>query len=104
MHKSWTACEPMATACSLTPQSMRATLLQRTVLHELGHLLDRQRHSAASWASKLAREREDTAHRHAAQAWARLIEHGRAPFPPIVDEAQMHSEGLNPAWFRPACR
>ena len=55
-------------------------------------------------ACKLAREREDTAHRHAAQAWARLIEHGRAPFPPIVDEAQMHSEGLNPAWFRPACR
>ena len=89
---------------AVTPQSMRATLLQRTVLHELGHLLDRQRHSAASWASKLAREREDTAHRYAAQAWARWLMYGRAPFPPIVDEAQMHSEGLNPAWFRPACR
>ena len=89
---------------AVTPQSLRATMLNRTVLHELGHLLDRQRHSSGSWASKPPREREDFAHRHAAREWARLNEQAWAPFAPIADEAQMQSEGLNPAWFRPTCR
>lgn len=86
--------------------AIRATQLYRTLLHEIGHHVDRleffARHkdSAADeqFAARPHVEREDAAHRYA-DTWAATLRADRAiPFASIVKEG-LRSEGIDPTWF-----
>ncbi|MFQ5565382.1 MAG: hypothetical protein ACE5EU_03365 [Paracoccaceae bacterium] len=77
-----------------TEESIRNTLLYRTLLHELGHAADYIDYDAdpggfadgwdAYWARPL-REREDAAHRYASKISAELRHRGLIPFAKIDD-------------------
>lgn len=82
-----------------TPESMRNTVLFRTLLHEVGHHLDFDRSDFETWKGKNSRVKEDYAHRFAERAKASLNSGGHAPFPPLLDHDAMRQEGLDPAWF-----
>lgn len=97
---------------SPTLESIRATQLYRTLIHELGHLMDLwESYSEADhelyddeylrqrYENKPTRDKEAFAHRYADETRARLIRAGRVPFPRIFDEAQMRADGLAPEWF-----
>ncbi|MCL2830181.1 MAG: hypothetical protein FWD77_05490 [Betaproteobacteria bacterium] len=81
--------------------SLRRTQLYRTLLHEIGHHLDYHIHGEAGWKTRTALQREDFAHRYAAEAYAALEEAGVVPFFPLFDAAEMLREGLNPDDFLP---
>jgi hypothetical protein len=94
------------------PDSIRATQLYRTLLHELGHHVDymekvseRARDEAdyarrqAEYVARPRREREDFAHRYASELSARLREDGLIPYGRLVEAASMEKDGLDPAWF-----
>lgn len=97
-----------------TMESIRRTQLYRTLLHELGHHVDYRdkiTDPAADeadyerrWEAYFARpprEREDFAHRYAAQQAARLRAAGLIPFDRQDTAAEMKRDGLDPAWFSP---
>lgn len=77
-----------------TEESLRNTVLFRTVLHELGHHADYQQRSDDSYYLRTPSAREDFAHRFAAEAQARLVR-----FAPIIDTERMAAEGLRAEWF-----
>ncbi|MDI1450919.1 hypothetical protein [Polyangium sp. 6x1] len=95
-------------------EGLRRVLLYRTLLHELGHLVDfwdrvvrpellggdlLELHDA--YDSQPEREREEVAHRFAERWSATLRERGCIPFPRLVDCAAMEADGLDPAAFLP---
>ncbi|MGS5089818.1 ImmA/IrrE family metallo-endopeptidase [Hydrogenophaga sp. A37] len=82
-----------------TPESMRNTVLFRTLLHEVGHHVDFDRSDVETWKGKNSRVKEDYAHRFAGMAVAYLSNEGHVPFPPLLDHESMRHEGLDPAWF-----
>jgi len=95
-----------------TLESIRATQLYRTVLHELGHHvdyrskitdlakdeaeLDRRRDA---YFARPQSEREAFAHRYAAEHAARLRENGVIPFGRLDDPADLKRDGVDPDWF-----
>jgi hypothetical protein len=87
-----------------TPASLRNTLLYRTLLHELGHLVDYATRGTGDYCNRPYREREDFAHRYATETIARLRESGLVPFPHRIDPEQLQQDGLEPAWFLPAIK
>lgn len=86
-----------------TPASLRATVLYRTLLHELGHHADRQRFSADAWDNRPSQEKEDYAHRYATQMFTALQYAGAAPLEPRPDHAMRQAHGLNDPWFHAPC-
>ncbi|MDI3288337.1 hypothetical protein [Polyangium sp. 15x6] len=95
-------------------EGLRRVLLYRTLLHEVGHLVDfwervvrpellggdlLELHDA--YDSRPEREREEVAHRFAERWSATLREQGCIPFPRLVDLAAMEADGLDPAVFLP---
>ncbi|MEK8031451.1 hypothetical protein AACH06_11535 [Ideonella sp. DXS29W] len=82
-----------------TQASLRNTVLYRTLLHEVGHHVDHRRCSDEEWDSLTAMEKEDYAHRYAAENAALLKWAGLIPFAPMVDAEALRSEGLDPSWF-----
>lgn len=85
-----------------TPQSLRNTVLYRTLLHELGHHIDHRRFSESEWQSRPRSTKEDFAHRYATQQWLRLRTAGVVPFASLIDPAGMARDRLSLEWFRPA--
>lgn len=95
-----------------TLQSIRATQLHRTLLHELGHYVDwlesvvkpnRKLEDVAArdrivqaYKAKPHRMKEDFAHRYAGEAVKRVPRLAA----PHVDVNGMKAEGLDPAWFQ----
>lgn len=71
--------------------SIRVTQLHRTLLHELGHLVDWNRGAARA---RTRRAKEDFAHRYAAEVGARVVRTQE-----VVDAARLRADGLDPAWF-----
>ena len=82
-----------------TAETMRNTVLFRTLLHEVGHHVDFDLSDVESWMGKNSRVKEEYAHRFAEMAMAVLRKEGQAPFPPLLDFDSMRGEGLDPAWF-----
>ncbi|MFZ6653915.1 hypothetical protein [Undibacterium sp. TJN19] len=80
-------------------QSLRNTILYRTLLHEIGHHVDRQRCSDEEWDGKTTATKEDYAHRFAADLYASLVKQGIVPFAPFFDEARMEQDGIRREWF-----
>ena len=80
--------------------AVRVTQLYRTLLHEIGHFVDRrrwptaERHFQRSW-----REREAYAARYAHTAGTELRRNGMIPFDRIRDEDAMRADGIDPRWF-----
>ena len=87
-----------------TAESTRNTVLYRTLLHELGHHVDRARFDARQWEGRTSMQKEDFAHRYAAEALALLRRSGVAPFARSFDAQGMRQEGLAPEWFAAAER
>jgi hypothetical protein len=85
-----------------TPDSLRNTLLYRSLLHEVGHHVDHAQGSEAQWEGRTPLSKEDFAHRYAAQALATLRRLGAAPFAQAIDAESMRRDGLAPDWFQPA--
>jgi hypothetical protein len=83
----------------LNAESVRNTVLYRTVLHELGHCVDYELATADEWITKITREKEDAAHRFAAEMYESLRQDNCVPFNQIIDLEQMQLEGLSPRWF-----
>ncbi len=82
-----------------TPAALRNTVLYRTLLHELGHHVDRQRFSADEWDSRPSLEKEDYAHRYATERFVQLRQTGTAPFDPLADPDLRQMHGLKDEWF-----
>ncbi len=82
-----------------TSQSSRNTVLHRTLLHELGHLVDRARCPENAWRRKPTVDKEAFAHRYAADAFARLLAAGVVPFAQRLDHDDLRGCNLDPAWF-----
>ena len=98
-----------------TPESVRNTVLFRTVLHELGHYVDWQQsvllpsletsddaedaRISQAFDGKTSQEKEAFAHRYAQEQSDRLRALGHIPFPLNVDASQLKQQGLEPDWF-----
>lgn len=98
----------------LTPtlDSIRSTLLYRTLPHELGHLahyeeevesrIDEQNSRddlEERYFQKPSAERESYAHRVADTVRRKLRELGSIPFDRIGDSSSIRKDGLEPSWF-----
>jgi hypothetical protein len=97
------------------PETLRNTVLFRTILHELGHYVDWVRSvilpSLATeddgederihqeFDTKPSAMREDFAHRYAAELFTKLRAQGKLPFPHICDPVSMDRDGLEASWF-----
>ena len=88
---------------AVTPStnSLRNTVLYRTLLHEIGHHVDYNNSTDQEWASKTTSSKEDYAHRYAAELYGRLTKHGHVPFAPFCDEASCVRDGVLMNWFAP---
>ncbi|MFZ6875902.1 hypothetical protein ACO0LF_27850 [Undibacterium sp. Di27W] len=82
-----------------TVQSLRNTILYRTLLHEIGHHVDFNRSTLEEWRGKTKATKEDYAHRYATELYASLEKQGVVPFPAILDEAAMLQDGVKREWF-----
>ncbi len=84
--------------------SLRRTQLYRTLLHEIGHHIDYFAHGKTAWKTRTPLQREDFAHRYAAETYAALEKTGAVPFFPLFDAAAMVRDGLSPDDFLPPTR
>lgn len=87
---------------STTPDSLRNTVLYRTLLHEVGHHVDHSRRSAEEWQGVTSTEREDFAHRYAAEMRERLQDLGVMPFAQRIGDGALLEDGLRLEWFQAA--
>jgi hypothetical protein len=87
----------------ITPNinSLRNTLLYRTLLHEIGHHVDYQRSSDEEWDSKTSATKEDFAHRYASEQFTLLKQNGVVPFDQLMDELSLQKDNLKMEWFSP---
>jgi hypothetical protein len=83
----------------VTRNSLRNTVLYRTLLHELGHHVDYNRSTEDKWDSKTRTEKEDFAHRYALELYERLSKQDALPFAPIIDDQSFIYDGLKREWF-----
>lgn len=77
-----------------TLETIRATQLYRTLLHEIGHHVDYRRSGCDAWDAKSSLDKEKFAHHFADLKRQQLIEQGVIPFPRIFDPGSLKSEGL----------
>lgn len=94
-----------------TPATMRASLLYRTLPHEVGHYVDymesqRTFGTGDDWercwdlyGAKSSRDKEAYAHRYADTFWREQSARQRLPFSPLYDQAAIREDGLEPRWF-----
>ena len=85
-----------------TPQSLRHTLLYRTLLHEIGHHVDYTRDlgNDLPWSRHTRKRKEDFAHRYAQTLFEQMQAKGALPIAPgPLDEPALAAEGLRAAWF-----
>lgn len=85
----------------VTPGSLRNTVLYRTLLHEMGHHVDRRNFPDRKRDTRTATEKEDFAHRYAREAFELLRQKGIVPFPAKLDAQSLREAGLRPEWFCP---
>jgi len=78
--------------------SIRATQLYRTLLHEIGHHVDRQRNEEA-FDAKPSKEKEVFAHRYADELRKNLNRKGTLPFKRIFDIESLAADKLRVADF-----
>jgi hypothetical protein len=83
---------------SASLDSVRATQLYRTLLHEIGHHVDRKR-GEESFDLKPSKEKEVFAHKYANKMREDLRQKGVIPFDRILDIEGLKSEGLSFANF-----
>lgn len=83
----------------VTADSLRNTVLYRTLLHELGHHVDYRQSSENDWSSKTRVAKEDYAHRYALELREFLSAHGALPFAPILNDDSLLADGLKREWF-----
>jgi hypothetical protein len=95
-------------------ESIRATQLYRTLLHELGHAADwllnllraETTHNAEyerlskAFNARPAREKEAYAHRYARELKAKLEQEGIIPFARILNPYSLSRDGLRNIWFQ----
>ncbi|MDR0250751.1 MAG: hypothetical protein LBI35_05525 [Burkholderiales bacterium] len=82
--------------------SLRNTLLCRTLLHEIGHLVDYCSYDKTVWKTRTWLQKEDFAHRYAEEVYAALKKAGVVPFSSLFDVDAMIREGLSPDNFLPS--
>lgn len=100
----------------VSPESLRCTVLYRTLLHEVGHCVDwyrsvldplaglpedgpeAQRLERAFW-NRTSSMKEDFAHRYASEQGGRLRGRLHIPFDCLDSPATLRKQGLDPAWF-----
>ena len=82
-----------------TFDSTRATLLYRTLLHEIGHHVDWCRATPELYFKRPLQERERSADRYAMALRTELERRGVIPFDRIRDDAAKGADGLDPRWF-----
>jgi hypothetical protein len=87
------------TEVRVTAESLRNTVLYRTLLHEVGHHMDCFRCSVEEWSGRTRAMKEDFAHRFAQVLGAHLAAQGALPFPPIIDNESLLRDGLAREWF-----
>jgi len=85
----------------VTPNTLRNTILYRTLLHEVGHHVDYQRHSDQEWKGRTSMVKEDFAHRYACETFERLQRNGDVPFSTKLDPQSLQEDGLRAEWFCP---
>jgi hypothetical protein len=83
----------------VTPNSLRNTVLYRTLLHELGHHVDYKRSSKDDWSCKTKAMKEDYAHRYALELKTTLSALRVLPFAPIINDGSLLADGLRREWF-----
>jgi hypothetical protein len=81
-------------------ESVRATLLYRTLLHEIGHIVDNDRDRDA-FGRKSSLEKETFAHLYAEKLRERLVRFGVIPFARIFDKKIIARDGLSVSDFTP---
>ena len=86
-----------------TADSLRNTMLYRTLLHEVGHHVDYKRSGDQAWDGKTKSTKEDFAHRYAKVLFEQLAQQGVVPFAPLLDDQRLAADGLNRDWFCPPC-
>ena len=86
----------------VTPDSLRSTVLFRTLLHEIGHHVDYNRRTDDEWDGLTRSEKEDFAHRYAREMYQTLQTQGLVPFPAKLDIQSLQENGLSPEWFCPS--
>lgn len=79
-----------------TPQSLRNTMLYRTLLHEVGHHVDHSQCPRDQWHGRTSLSKEDYAHRYATEALTKLRERGVVPFAQLLDADSLRQGGLQP--------
>ncbi|CAH0355538.1 ImmA/IrrE family metallo-endopeptidase [Aquabacterium sp. CECT 9606] len=79
--------------------SLRNTVLYRTLLHEVGHHVDHRDCTEETWNTRTSSQKEDFAHRYAAEKARLLRAAGVSPFPPMVNQVEMIAAGLRTEWF-----
>lgn len=100
-----------------THESVRNTILFRTLFHELGHYVDWMQsvvlpsfHTTSdaederlhqAFDSKPSSEKEAFAHRYAQTLATQLHQAGHIPFAPQPNGAALLDQGLKPVWFTP---
>jgi hypothetical protein len=87
-----------------SPDAIRSTQLYRTLLHEIGHHVDRLTHlrrsvSEDQFFARPSREREEAAHRYANHWAERLRASGNIPFARILKPEALRRDGLSEEWF-----
>lgn len=82
-----------------TAASLRATMLYRTLVHELGHHVDFKRFTADEWAGRTPKDKEDFAHRYASETATALRRIEVLPFDPVINLETLGQDGLQPSWF-----
>jgi hypothetical protein len=83
---------------NVSMESIRATQLYRTLLHELGHSVDYDRDPVA-FDRKSSLEKETFAHQYAEKLRERLVRFGIIPFARIFDEETIVRDGLSVSDF-----
>jgi hypothetical protein len=83
---------------SSTLESVRATQLYQTLLHELGHHIDYSRNPDA-FDRKIPHEKEAFAHRYADKVREELAKQKVIPFERILDSKSMETDGLRMSDF-----
>src|SRR5215510_5331714 len=79
-------------------ESIRATQLHRTLLHEIGHSVDYDSDPVA-FDRKSSLEKETFAHRYAEKLRERLVRFGVIPFARMVDKKTIARDGLSVSDF-----
>jgi hypothetical protein len=79
-------------------ESLRATQLYRTLLHELGHSVDYDRDPDA-FDRKSSLEKETFAHQYAEKMQERLVRFGIVPFSRMFDRETIARDGLSVSDF-----